>query len=138
MKSPLALIPKAEDEVPPAPDVTGMLETARALCNRLQGETHRAVRQAVILTLIVNPTQNAIHAMLRQPGQEDAPLRAQLLAILSLVPEALEPIMENFLADENHMVRQFALNMFSEISGSGDDDGHRCGRGRTRDVGPGR
>lgn len=120
MKSPLALIPKADDEGPPVPDVTGMLETARALCNRLQGETHRAVRQAVILTLIVNPAQNAIHAMLRRADAEDATLRAQVLTILRLLPEALDPFMDNFLADEDRHVRHFAANILHELSKIGE------------------
>lgn len=90
MISPLALIPEAEEEQEPAPDVTGMLETARALCYRLQGETHLAVRRALILALIVNPTQNAVRAMLRRAGDEDVHLRAQVLTILRLMPEALE------------------------------------------------
>lgn len=124
MHSPLALIPRADEEGPPAPDVTGMLETARTLCSRLPGETHRAVRQAVILALIVNPTQNAVQALLRQPGHAEATLRDQLLALLRLMPEAIEPLMENLLADEDRAVRHFALNLFGENS----EKGRRSGR----------
>lgn len=126
MHSPLALIPKADEEGPPAPDVTGMLETARTLCSRLPGETHRAVRHAVILTLIVNPTQTAIQALLRQPDHAEATLRNQLLALLRLMPEAIEPLMENLLADEDRTVRQFALNLFREVPQNGEHTADCC------------
>lgn len=99
-----------------SPDINGMLVTARTLCKYLEGEAHKTVRRAIIVALVVNPTQNAIHATLPQCGTEDAILRAQVVTILRLMPEALEPLIECFLDDDDYHIRLFAARVLAELS----------------------
>jgi HEAT repeat protein len=90
-------------------------DPAMALCDRLDVETSPSVR-SVIMTLLIQLGTPKIAARLSEHlHSEDARLRNAAIEALQEMPQAVGPLLDRLLADEDSDVRIFAVNILATL-----------------------
>jgi len=87
--------------------------TAMLLCDRLDVETSQSVRSAIMTSLISIGTPEVAARLTDHLHSEDAQLRNAAIEALQEMPDAVVPLLERLLSDEDSDVRIFAVNILA-------------------------
>lgn len=90
-------------------------KVAIMLCDRLDVETSPSVRSAIMTSLIAIGTPEVAARLTDHLHSEDTQLRNAAIEALQEMPDAVVPLMERLLADEDSDVRIFAVNILSVL-----------------------
>lgn len=96
-----------------APGITPGI--ARLLCNRLDVETSPSVRSVIVTSLISIGTPEVAARLTDHLHSDDAQLRNAAIEALQEMPDAVVPLLERLLDDEDSDVRIFAVNILAVL-----------------------
>jgi HEAT repeat protein len=98
-----------------ARDLAAFPDAAAALVARLGKEADAAVREAILISLTVIGNRAAVDGLVECLRSEDAALRNEAIEAMKNLPDAVAPIMAGLLADPDHDVRIFAVNILESL-----------------------
>jgi HEAT repeat protein len=88
---------------------------AMALCDRLDVETSPSVRSAIMARLILLGTPDVAERLTDHLHSDDAQLRNVAIEALQEMPQAVAPLLDRLLDDEDSDVRIFAVNILAAL-----------------------
>ncbi len=114
------LLDDLADDVPAvrrraALDLGAVAAAAEPLCARLTVESDKAVREAMVTSLIRIGNEQAVQGLLPLLRSEDAGLRNDVIEALQQMPGSVGPFMEAMLTDADTDVRIFAVNILEAL-----------------------
>jgi len=98
-----------------ARDLAEHEESSDALIARLTCEADPSVRDAILTALTHLGNTRAVLGLVECLRSEDAALRNEAIEAMKRLPEAVAPIMNSLLADEDSDVRIFAVNILESL-----------------------
>lgn len=98
-----------------ARDLAAHGASAPALCERLEGESDPAVREAILTALTEIGDETAVRGLARGLRSEDAALRNECIDAMKHLPDAVGPIMAELLSDPDPDVRVLAVNVLESL-----------------------
>jgi len=99
-------------------DLGAYPEAVETLCTQLANESNLAVVEAIFSSLIRIAGTSVVQRLLPFLRSENAVLRNQTVEALQLLPDDLEPHMEELLHDDDADVRIFAINIIGNLKHS--------------------
>lgn len=96
-------------------DLASQHEAISELVTRLGIEEDSSVRTAILSALAHLGGQEAIAGVVNCLRSEDAALRNEAIEVLKEVPNEIEPIIDNLLADADSDVRIFTVNILESL-----------------------
>lgn len=90
-------------------------EASDVLATRLNIETHASVRTVILDTLAKLGDETAVLAIVNCLRSDDASFRNEAIDVLKNIPEAVAPIIESLLTDDDSDVRIFAVNILESL-----------------------
>jgi HEAT repeat protein len=93
----------------------GVPDPAMALCDRLDVETSPSVRSVIMTRLILLGTPEVAVRLTDHLHSDDAQLRNAAIEALQEMPQAVAPLLDRLLADEDSDVRIFAVNILAAL-----------------------
>jgi len=98
-----------------AKELAAYPESVHALAASLDIERVQNVREMVMTSLALIGSQEAVAVLLPCLRSDDAFLRNEAIEVLKQLPEALAPMMETLLKDQDPDVRIFAVNVLESL-----------------------
>jgi HEAT repeat protein len=98
-----------------ARDLAQFAEAAAALIVRLEIELDTTVREAILMSLTDIGNAVAVNGLVNCLRSEDVALRNEAIEAMKHLPEAVACIMAGLLADPDHDVRIFAVNVLESL-----------------------
>lgn len=96
-------------------DLAQYKEASDVLATRLNIETHTSVRTVILDTLAKLGDETAVLAIVNCLRSDDASFRNEAIDVLKNIPEAVAPIIESLLTDDDSDVRIFAVNILESL-----------------------
>jgi HEAT repeat protein len=93
----------------------GAPSPAMALCDRLDVETSPSVRSVIMTRLILFGTPEVAERLTDHLRSDDAQLRNAAIEALQEMPQAVAPLLDRLLADDDSDVRIFAVNILAAL-----------------------
>jgi HEAT repeat protein len=93
----------------------GAPDPAMALCDRLDIETSPSVRSVIMTRLTLLGTKEVAARLTDHLHSDDAQLRNAAIEALQEMPEAVVPLLDRLLTDEDSDVRIFAVNILAAL-----------------------
>jgi HEAT repeat protein len=93
----------------------GAPDSSMLLCDRLDVETSPSVRSVIMTRLIRVATPQVAARLADHLHSDDAQLRNAAIEALQEMPQAVVPILDQLLADEDSDVRIFAVNILAAL-----------------------
>ena len=98
-----------------ARSLAGYPQAAAALASLLGDEPAESVREAILTTLIAHHTHAAAGGLLCYLRSQDAALRNAVTEALQAMPDAIEPFIDDLLADADPDVRIVTVGILADL-----------------------
>ncbi|MCY0965528.1 HEAT repeat domain-containing protein [Parathalassolituus penaei] len=107
--------PSADIRRRAAADLASCQQATQWLLTQLQQETIPSVRQVIITSLTRINTTEAVQGLATCLRAEDARLRNDAIEAMKQMPDAMAPVIEELLQDQDPDIRIFAVNILESL-----------------------